>query len=47
VLISSQYVSWCNSADTMTCQPRTTILNVLSVQEVTLCGPLYGGSKTR
>ena len=32
-------------ADTVTCSPRTTILNVLSVRAMILCSPLYGGFK--
>ena len=33
--------------DTVTCLPRTIVVNVLSVWAMTLCGTLYGGSKAR
>jgi len=35
------------SADTVTCLPCTTILSVLSLRNITLCGPLYSVSKAR
>ena len=30
-----------HSADTLACRPRTTVLNILSVRAMTLCGPLW------
>jgi hypothetical protein len=41
------YAGFTLSVDTVTVLPRTWSCNVLSVRDMTLCGPLYGGSNAR
>jgi hypothetical protein len=44
---SNMYAGLTRSADTVICRPLRTTVSVLSVRAMTLCGPLYGGSRQR
>ena len=44
---SNMYAGLTQYADTVTCRPRTSILNALSVWATTLFEPLYDGSKVQ